>query len=78
MDKEIDKSYANYLNYIHKVVQGPNEIEGNWYTRKEFVHQLLNNESFCKKWCSDCYVKIKDEQKPKKTIDGDKNNNPMV
>lgn len=65
MGKEIDKSYANYLDYIHKIVQGPNEIEGNWYTKKEFIQQILNDDSFYKEWGGYCCIEVDGKRKLK-------------
>lgn len=65
MSKEIDKAYQNYLDFIHKVVQEPNEIEGSWYTKKEFTEQILNNDSFYREWGSYCCVEVKGKRKLK-------------
>ena len=65
MSKEIDKAYQNYLNYIHKIVQGPNEIEGSWFTKTEFTEELLTNDSFYREWGGYCCVEINGKRKVK-------------
>jgi len=46
----IDESYNNYLTYIHDVVQGENQIYGDWYGKEEFINKCKTNPEFSEKW----------------------------
>jgi hypothetical protein len=46
----IDESYNNYLTYIHDVVQGENQIYGDWYGKEEFINKCKTDPEFSEKW----------------------------
>ena len=46
----IDEVYENYLTYIHDVVQGENQIYGDWYGKEEFINKCKTNPEFSEKW----------------------------
>jgi hypothetical protein len=46
----IDEAYENYLTYIHDVVQGENQIYGDWYGKEEFINKCKTNPEFSEKW----------------------------
>jgi hypothetical protein len=46
----IDESYNNYLTYIHDVVQGENQIYGDWYGKEEFINKCKIDPEFSEKW----------------------------
>ena len=46
----IDKAYSNYLTYIHDVVQGENQIYGDWYGKEEFINKCKMDNEFSEKW----------------------------
>ena len=46
----IDEVYNNYLAYIHDVVQGENQIYGDWYGKEEFTNKCKTNPEFSEKW----------------------------
>jgi hypothetical protein len=46
----IDEAYENYLTYIHDVVQGENQIYGDWYGKEEFINKCKTNPEFSNKW----------------------------
>jgi hypothetical protein len=46
----IDESYNNYLTYIHDVVQGENQIYGDWYGKEEFINKCKADPEFSEKW----------------------------
>jgi thymidylate synthase len=43
-------AYKRYINYIHDVVQGENQIYGNWYGKEEFINKIKTDDEFAKKW----------------------------
>ena len=46
----IDEVYNNYLTYIHDVVQGENQIYGDWYRKEEFVNKCKTDREFSDEW----------------------------
>ena len=46
----LDEVYKNYLTYIHDVVQGENQIYGDWYGKEEFINKCKTNPEFSEKW----------------------------
>jgi hypothetical protein len=46
----IDESYNNYLTYIHDVVQGENQIYGDWYGKEEFINKCKTEDALSIKW----------------------------
>ena len=42
----IDEVYNNYLTYIHDVVQGENQIYGDWYGKEEFINKCKTDPEF--------------------------------
>jgi hypothetical protein len=46
----IDEVYNNYLTYIHDVVQGENQIYGDWYGKEEFINKCKTDNEFGEKW----------------------------
>ena len=46
----IDEVYNNYLTYIHDVVQGENQIYGDWYGKEEFINKCKTDPEFREKW----------------------------
>jgi hypothetical protein len=46
----LDEVYKNYLTYIHDVVQGENQIYGDWYGKEEFINKCKTDTEFSKKW----------------------------
>ena len=54
MNKEqqqiIDEAYNNYLTYIHDVVQGENQIYGDWYGKEEFINKCKTEDALSIKW----------------------------
>jgi hypothetical protein len=46
----IDEAYENYLTYIHDVVQGENQIYGDWYGKEEFINKCKTYTEFSEKW----------------------------
>jgi len=46
----IDESYNNYLTYIHDVVQGENQIYGDWYGKEEFINKCKTDPEFSERW----------------------------
>jgi len=46
----LDEAYKNYLTYIHDVVQGENQIYGDWYGKEEFINKCKTDTKFSKKW----------------------------
>jgi len=46
----IDESYNNYLTYIHDVVQGENQIYGDWCGKEEFINKCKTDPEFSERW----------------------------
>ena len=46
----IDEVYNNYLAYIHDVVQGENQIYGDWYGKEEFINKCKTDREFSDEW----------------------------
>jgi len=46
----IDEAYNSYLTYIHDVVQGENQIYGDWYGKEEFINKCKTDPEFSEKW----------------------------
>jgi thymidylate synthase len=43
-------AYKRYINYIHDVVQGENQIYGNWYGKEEFINKIKTDDEFAGAW----------------------------
>jgi thymidylate synthase len=43
-------AYKRYTTYIHDVVQGENQIYGDWYGKEEFINKIKTDDEFAKKW----------------------------
>ena len=46
----LDEVYNNYLTYIHDVVQGENQIYGDWYGKEEFINKCKTDTEFSDEW----------------------------
>ena len=46
----IDEVYNNYITYIHDVVQGENQIYGDWYGKEEFINKCKTDNEFSEMW----------------------------
>jgi hypothetical protein len=46
----LNEVYNNYLTYIHDVVQGENQIYGDWYGKEEFINKCKTDPEFSEKW----------------------------
>ena len=46
----LDEVYKNYLTYIHDVVQGENQIYGDWYGKEEFINKCKTDPEFSERW----------------------------
>jgi len=46
----LDEAYNSYLTYIHNVVQGENQIYGDWYGKEEFINKCKTDLEFSEKW----------------------------
>jgi thymidylate synthase len=43
-------AYKRYTTYIHDVVQGENQIYGDWYGKEEFINKIKTDDEFAKQW----------------------------
>ena len=46
----LDEVYNNYLTYIHDVVQGENQIYGDWYGKDKFINNCQTDDDFANRW----------------------------
>jgi hypothetical protein len=46
----LDEVYNNYITYIHDVMQGENQIYGDWYGKEEFINKCKTDPEFSEKW----------------------------